>query len=193
MADGATLYAHQHPRQAEGDDPFRAKAGQDKMTEELAATTAANSTSETSGVAENILAIFERLGLKNTQPRRLIALRLAALSASASDFTAQDLWQDLLVSDPHIGRATVYRAVDILLGKGILDRVTFPDGTHRYRLCGTQRHHHHLTCTQCQRVIEVSACLPPELLATIANGADFALEGHSIELYGRCAQCRGRP
>ena len=177
MRDVATLYVSQ-PDET-GYAPVRAKAGQDVMMKASAVTTATNGAN---GVAENILTIFERLGLKNTQPRRLIALRLAALSASGSDFTAQDLWQDLLASDPHMGRATVYRAVDILLGQGILDRVTFPDGTHRYRLCGTQRHHHHLTCTQCQRVIEVSACLPPELLATIAHGADFELEGHSMEL-----------
>ncbi len=168
---------------------MRAKVGQEDMTDAGAATSAIN---DANGVAENILAIFERLGLKNTQPRRLIALQLAAVSASGSDFTAPDLCQNLLGSDPHMGRATVYRAVDILLQQGLLDRVVFPDGTHRYRLCGTRRHHHHLTCTQCQRVIEVAACLPPELLATIATGADFELEGHSIELYGRCAQCRGR-
>jgi len=157
------------------------------MTKASAATTAPN---DANSIAENILAIFERLGLKNTQPRRLIAQRLADLSARGSDFTAQDLWQELLASDPHMGRATVYRAVDILLEQGILDRVVFPDGTHRYRLCGMQRHHHHLTCTQCQRVIEVSACLPAELLTTIAHKADFELEGHSIELYGRCGRCR---
>ncbi|HEY7976030.1 MAG TPA: transcriptional repressor, partial [Ktedonobacterales bacterium] len=71
-----------------------------------------------------------------------------------------------------------------------LDRIPFADGTHRYRTCG-DAHHHHVTCVQCQRVVEVNACLPPELLAAISMNTDFAIEGHSLELFGRCATCRG--
>lgn len=140
-------------------------------------------------VAGRILALFETMGLRNTRPRRLIAEQLAERASSGADFTAQDLWHDLQAVDPHLGRATVYRAVDVLVSQGLLDRVPFADGTHRYRVCGDS-HHHHLTCTQCQRVIEVDACLPPELLATISATTDFSIEGHSLELFGRCASCR---
>ena len=141
------------------------------------------------GVADRILAAFDTMGLRNTRPRRLIAERLAALAAGRDDFTAHDLWRELQAVDPHIGRATVYRAVDVLLQQGLLDRVPFADGTHRYRVCGVS-HHHHVTCTQCQRVIEVSECLPPELVSAIARHTDFSIEGHSLELFGRCADCR---
>lgn len=142
-------------------------------------------------VTSRILADFERMGLRNTRPRRLIAERLAALAALGADFTAHDLWQDLQTLDPHLGRATVYRAVDLLLDQGLLDRVPFADGTHRYRVCG-DAHHHHLTCTECQRVVEVSECLPPELLAAITATTDFSIEGHSLELFGRCPACRDK-
>ncbi|MGH2504483.1 MAG: Fur family transcriptional regulator [Ktedonobacterales bacterium] len=136
-----------------------------------------------------ILRIFDRIGLRNTRQRRLIAERLAALTVTGVDFTAQDFWHDLLRDDPRLGRATVYRAVDILLGEGFLDRISFADGTHRYRVCGSA-HHHHMTCVRCQRVVEIDACLPPALFAAIATKADFAIEGHSLELFGRCAACR---
>ncbi len=143
-------------------------------------------------IEERLLAVFEAAGLRNTRPRREIVEQLAALAASGADFTAQDLWRDLQASDPGLGRATVYRAVDLLLSKGMLDRVPFADGTHRYRLCGGA-HHHHLTCTRCQRVVEINACLPPDLLATISTNTDFAIDGHSIELFGRCPACRDAP
>lgn len=138
---------------------------------------------------ERILQLFDTMGLRSTRQRRLIADRLAALAASGADFTAQDLWRELQEIDPHLGRATVYRAVDVLLNEGFLDRIPFADGSHRYRTCGGA-HHHHVTCVQCQRVVEVNACLPPELLATISAKTDFAIEGHSLELFGRCAACR---
>lgn len=143
----------------------------------------------TQSIAERILALFDAIGLRNTQPRRIIAERLALLAVSGADFTANDLWDSVRAVDPHVGRATVYRAVDVLVSRSALDRVPFADGTHRYRLCSAT-HHHHVTCTTCQRVVEVNTCLPPELLATVAAHTDFAIEGHSLELYGRCAQCR---
>ncbi|MGH2485798.1 MAG: Fur family transcriptional regulator [Ktedonobacterales bacterium] len=146
----------------------------------------------TTSITARVLALFEALGLRNTQPRRVIAERLAALATSGADFTASDLWDGVRAVDPHVGRATVYRAVDVLVGQGALDRVSFADGTHRYRLCSAT-HHHHLTCTNCQCVVEVAQCLPPELLAAVAANTDFAIEGHSLELYGLCARCRDGP
>lgn len=146
--------------------------------------------SEAPITAERILAIFEALGLRNTRPRRLIAERLAALTSEDGGFATDDLWRELQRTDPQIGRATVFRAVDVLAEQGVLDRVSFADGTHRYRVCAADAHHHHMTCTRCHRVVEIEACLPAETLAAIARQADFALEGHSVELYGRCAECR---
>lgn len=129
------------------------------------------------------------MGLRKTRPRRLIAEQLAKLAATNSDFSTDDLWRELQECDPQIGRATVFRAVDVLVEQGILDRVTFVDGSHRYRVCGVE-HHHHITCTRCHRVAEVATCLPPEALAAIERATDFALQGHSVELYGLCLQCR---
>jgi Fe2+ or Zn2+ uptake regulation protein len=115
---------------------------------------------------------------------------MAEFAASGHDFATDDLWHDLQHADPQLGRATVFRAVDILAEQGILDRVTFADGTHRYRACAGASHHHHVTCTACHRVVEIDVCLPPETMAAIARQTDFALEGHSVELFGRCPACR---
>jgi Fur family transcriptional regulator, ferric uptake regulator len=142
-----------------------------------------------SGIARRIAEAFAATGGRDTHPRRLIAQQLASLAASGADFTAQDLWHDVRGIDPHVGRATVFRAVDTLLAEGVLDRVPFANGTHRYRLCGSA-HHHHITCSRCQRVVEVDACLPAALLAAITSETDFAIEGHTIELFGTCAACR---
>jgi Fe2+ or Zn2+ uptake regulation protein len=145
--------------------------------------------------ADDILAIFERAGLRNTRPRRVIAERLAALASSGADFSTDDLWHDLHHGDGQpsgqLGRATVYRTVEALMEHGLLDRVEFADGTHRYRVCGAESHHHHLVCTCCHRIVAVDACLPADLLAAIETATDFLLEGHTIELFGRCADCRG--
>jgi Fe2+ or Zn2+ uptake regulation protein len=140
--------------------------------------------------ARVILDAFERKGLRNTRPRRAIAEKLAQIAQQGGDFATEDLWRALQLEDRRLGRATVFRAVDTLLDQGLVDRVEFADGARRYRVCGGSAHHHHLTCTQCHRVVEVAVCLPPETLSAVASAADFALEGHSIELFGRCPACR---
>jgi len=142
-------------------------------------------------IADKIWAAFEKTSQRNTRPRRLIAERLIELAESGADFTIDDLWQMLREEDSRLGRATVYRSVEMLVGMGLLDRIEFADGTHHYRVCGGT-HHHHLTCTQCHRVVEVDICLPGEQLASISNQTDFAIEGHSITLFGRCSACRLR-
>lgn len=141
---------------------------------------------------DDILSVFEQMGLRHTRPRRLIAEKLAALASAERDFSTDDLWLELKSDDPELGRSTVFRAVDLLTEQGILDRVAFADGTHRYRVCGGGAHHHHITCVQCHRVVEVEACLGDEVLQAIEHSTDFALEGHSLELFGRCRDCRAR-
>ncbi|MGH2494844.1 MAG: Fur family transcriptional regulator [Ktedonobacteraceae bacterium] len=140
-------------------------------------------------LAERIYAAFDEVSQRNTRPRRLIAERLVALAQSGADFTVDDLWQHMRAEEPRLGRATVYRAVEKLVGMGLLDRIEFADGTHHYRVCG-DRHHHHLTCTRCHRVEEVDICLPEDQFTAIGNQTDFAIEGHSLTLFGRCKDCR---
>lgn len=139
-------------------------------------------------IAEKIYAAFDELSQRSTRQRRLIADRLIELAQSGADFTTDDLWQELR-EHTNIGRATVFRSVEKLVEAGILNRVEFADGSHHYRVCGNH-HHHHLTCTQCHKVVDVDLCLPVEQLTAIGDQTDFAIEGHSLTLFGRCAQCR---
>lgn len=143
-------------------------------------------------IADQIRAAFQETSQRATRPRRLIEERLIELANSGADFTIDDLWQMLRQVEPRLGRATVYRAVEMLFGLGLLDRIEFADGTHHYRVCGSA-HHHHLTCTQCHLVVEVDICLPVDQFASIGKQTDFAIEGHSITLFGRCPACRMKP
>jgi Fe2+ or Zn2+ uptake regulation protein len=140
-------------------------------------------------LADNIRAAFDEVSQRRTRPRKLIADRLVELAASGTNFTIDELWQEMRELDPHLGRATVYRSVEKLVTIGLLDRVEFADGTHHYRVCG-ENHHHHLTCTQCHRVVEVDVCLPMDQLKAIGNKTNFDIEGHSLTLFGRCESCR---
>lgn len=143
-------------------------------------------------IANKIYAVFDQECQRNTRPRRMIADRLVELASSGGDFSMDDLWQDLRQKEPRLGRATVYRSVEMLVNAGLLDRIEFADGTHRYRVCGGDEHHHHLTCISCHRVVDVDVCIPSEQFALLSEKTNFSIEGHSITLFGRCAVCRSR-
>lgn len=121
------------------------------------------------------------IGQRVTATRRAV---LDAMNASPGPFTIEDLCAVL----PGVGRATVFRTVKLLQEHEVLCRVVLEDGRVRYQL-STGGHHHHLVCSNCGSVQEFS---DPELDALIqqnAEAAGFELDGHSLELYGRCTAC----
>ncbi len=140
-------------------------------------------------LGERIRAALEEQSQRQTRAKSQIAGRLAELAEEHADFTVEELWRDLLRHSPHIGRATVFRAVEQLVGAGLLNRIDFADGSHTYRACG-EDHHHHLTCIQCHRVVDIDVCIPREVLDQIGQQTDFLIEGHLLTLFGLCMDCR---
>jgi Fur family ferric uptake transcriptional regulator len=141
--------------------------------------------------ANKIRAAVKQACQRQTRQRYVIAERLAQLADNHNDFTIEGLWHDLRDEDPHLGRATLYRVIEVLVNQGLLDRIEFADGHHRYRLC-SENDHHHLTCMICRRVIEIQVTVPQEQVAAISDQTQFTIEGLSLTLYGRCARCQQR-
>jgi Fe2+ or Zn2+ uptake regulation protein len=141
-------------------------------------------------IEKRINEAFEELGERKTGPRRAIAKSLIRLGRSGSAFSADELLQKLRRTNPRIGRATVYRSIDKLVRMKVLDRIEFADGTHSFRLCETDHHHHHLACTKCHRVIELDLCLESEMITAIGRKESFEIDDHSITLFGLCRECR---
>lgn len=119
--------------------------------------------------------------------RRITAPRLAVLeklSALPSPFTIEEVTAAL----PDVGRATVFRTVKLLQESGMVCRMVMEDGAIRYELSGG-KHHHHLICGRCGSVTEFEdASLDSGILAA-SERSRFRLAGHSLELYGTCAEC----
>ena len=111
---------------------------------------------------------------------------------AGASFSAEDLLKKLHRTNPRIGRATVYRSIDKLVRMKVLDRIEFSDGTHSFRLCESDHHHHHLACTRCHRVVELDFCLESDAIAEIGKRESFKIDDHSITLFGLCRECRHR-
>ena len=87
---------------------------------------------------------------------------------------------------PALGIATVYRALKQLVGEGQVRLVEIP-GTSPHYEPTTRQHHHFFFCQHCRRLYNLLGCVGG--VRGLAPKS-FAVEGHEIVLYGRCADCR---
>ena len=134
---------------------------------------------------------LRRAGYKLTSPRLAV---LDALEQHGGHLTAAELTtlieQDSGSPDSigSIGRATVFRTLDLLVQIGIVSKTTQGGSVPTYVLM-TGGHHHHLICTHCQRVIEFPDCGLSPLLALLEAQFGFHAESHLLEVYGVCQNC----
>jgi Fur family transcriptional regulator, ferric uptake regulator len=142
--------------------------------------------------ALEMVAALEQAGLRSTRPRSAIIDQIAEWATQGKDFSSEELWHATQVRAPWIGRATVFRTVELLTALNFLDRVTFADGSERYHPVQPGTHHHHLTCAECHRVVAIDACLPRQLLEKVERQSGFTISGHRLELYGSCPSCQAR-
>lgn len=124
-------------------------------------------------------------GYRMTGPRRQIVVALAQRGGT----TAQMLYQELRDAGTGIGRATVFRTLELLLELGVLQRVHLPDGCHSYVLTHPG-HSHHLVCSDCGIIVEIDECGLDDWLVALAGRTSFRIEGHWLEIFGRCQACQ---
>jgi Fur family ferric uptake transcriptional regulator len=106
-------------------------------------------------------------------------------------FTASDL--AAAAKDRRLGlsRATLFRALDLLVELGVVERLDLPSGEHAYVECAPA-HHHHVVCSRCGRTAEVDDTGLNEAVREIARTSGFRIESHRLELFGLCRSCQSR-
>jgi len=136
-----------------------------------------------------MLEALDRSGVRLTGPRRAVATLIAR--RGGGHFTAADLVAAAARRRLVVGRATIFRLLDLLVERGLVERVDLPDGRHAYVPCEAT-HHHHVVCTDCGSVTEVADCGIAAVAAEAARRTGYAIDAHRLELFGRCPDCRGR-
>jgi Fur family ferric uptake transcriptional regulator len=136
---------------------------------------------------ETLWAQLAGRGFKRTRPRQVV---LAEVASRRTPFTAAAIVDAVQRQVPGIGRATVFRTLDLLAGLGVLHPIDdSAHGGQAYLVC-EPAHHHHLICSACKTVADFVESELEARIAAVARSQAFQLEGHRLELYGRCAACR---
>lgn len=125
---------------------------------------------------------LKKSGLSVTQPRKVVFEALYS-------FGLQSMNQ-LISRCTSCDRASVYRAVDVLEGIGVIQRVRHG---FKYKLELSDSflpHHHHIVCTLCGKAADIEQSRLESLLEDIAVSEQFVLVSHKVELNGICIDCR---
>ena len=131
---------------------------------------------------EDVTLQLEARGYRVTPSRRAV---IAAVLQQRDHFAVDDV----LHRCRGAGRATVFRTVRLLTESGVICRVLLEDGSLHYRV-SRRGHHHHLVCTDCGKVQDLDQCAIADIVRDVSSASGYEIEGHWLELYGRCAQCR---
>ena len=108
---------------------------------------------------------FRGCGYRMTVPRQSI---LDVLSKTSKHLSAEDVYMAVHKIYPNVGLTTVYRTLELLVQMGLVFKFDFGDKRARYELTeGPKgaRHHHHLICTACGRVVDYTFIVDGKLYA----------------------------
>ncbi len=109
---------------------------------------------------------------------------------SIGHLSVEDIEQQLRQKGLRIGKATVYRTLDILARSGMISERDFGEGFRRYERVPGHPHHEHLICMHCGKVVEFTNDKLEKMKSVIAEEYGFTHHHHRLDIYGLCRECQ---
>lgn len=119
-------------------------------------------------------------------PQRLAVI--AALLASESHPSADEIYAAVRRQHPHVSLATVHRILEQFCEAGEARKVTLLHDLARYD--GNVEPHHHVLCVRCRRVHDIEMPGMDRLLEGVPSLGQFALLRCSLEIEALCRRCQ---
>lgn len=130
----------------------------------------------------------EEAGYRSTATRRRL---IDLIGRRRSTFTAADLERDVERCGLGVGRATIFRTLEMLVDVRAVERLDLPTGEHAYVVCDPS-HHHHVVCSGCGRSRDIDDHGLRSVVAEVARHTGYQVDEHRLELFGRCPDCQAR-
>lgn len=123
--------------------------------------------------------------------RGYFLVREALAKADGAHLSSDDIYESLRKEGKAVGRTTVYRQLDRLVGEGYARRTAAERGVSCYSVVkdGCQEHYH-LVCATCGKLAHLSCEHVEALFRHIQAEHGFLIDPCQTVLYGLCAACR---
>lgn len=136
---------------------------------------------------EHTAQALREAGYRSSAPRMAV---VEVLGRHGCLQTSREIADRLRSEGRDVGVATVYRALELLEGLGLLHRLETGEGPARYEPAHPSgEHHHHLVCERCGRVVAFEDPGVERSMNRLARQLDFEVEGHDVVLRGKCPTC----
>ena len=127
-------------------------------------------------------------GLPTTQQRGAVA---QTVFSATGHHSVEDIERRLREEEERIGKATIYRTLDLLVKSKLVEEHDFGEGFKRYEhRLSRQPVHEHLICLECGKVTEFRSEEVERVESRVASEYGFAPARHRLEIYGLCRDCR---
>lgn len=113
------------------------------------------------------------------------------LDAHFCAVTAQQIDEQLRARGRAVGRASVYRILELLTTLRLVQRIDVGQGVARYeRHRPDGAHHHHLVCDRCGQIAPFEDPKLEQAIERVSQRLSFAVAEHDVVLHGACRDCR---
>lgn len=102
--------------------------------------------------------------------------------------TAETVYLSIKEEFPNISLGTVYRNLSLLSDLGEIQKITTGVGPDRFD--GNPAPHYHFLCKGCGCVMDIKLESQNDLNEKAANAFPGEIDGHRIQFYGTCADCK---
>jgi len=127
-------------------------------------------------------------GLRRAEARERVVDLLAAEPCALS---AVEIEEALRTQGRPAGRASIYRALELLVEHGLVERVAVGPGLARFErvLPGGEHHHHHLVCEHCGRLVAFDDPGLERAIDRLSDRLGVRVQRHEVLLRGACRDC----
>ncbi len=126
-------------------------------------------------------------GLPVTHQREAVA---HVVFGSGEHLSVDEIERVLRSSGHRIGKATIYRALDLLVRSKLVGELDFGEGFKRYEhRLSAEPIHEHLICLNCGAVLEFYSAEVHRIEASVSAQHGFRPTRHKLEIYGLCRKC----
>ena len=138
--------------------------------------------------SERALAELRAAGYRRGLARRRV---IEFLERQECCIGAQDLHRALQAHGERVGLASVYRVLEVLTDKRLVQRLDLGDGVMRFEpLRELEHHHHHIVCDDCGKIEPFADPRLERVIRDVEEDSGYAVAGHDVVLRGACGSCR---
>ena len=134
--------------------------------------------------------VYDTLAVAGVHRSRARDRVIEVLSDQDCALSAAEVEQRLRAEGRPTARATVYRALELLVDHGLAERVLVGEGQARFEAVEPSgHHHHHLVCGQCGRLVAFDDPGLERAIDDLSDRLGVTVDSHDVLLRGACERC----